>query len=69
MTFSDAYTNDQVVYEWKKGADKSIETANDMRLSQFTLVRIPASSLVVKNGSGRLNNISICIHNLLYNFR
>ncbi|ELU08089.1 hypothetical protein CAPTEDRAFT_148069 [Capitella teleta] len=48
-----AYTKEQVVYEWKLGANQSIETALDMQLSQFDLVRTPADTLVMSN-----NNIS-----------
>ena len=53
MCSADAYTREQVVYEWKKGVEDSIETAKDMRLSQFDLVRTPASTATMKMHGGK----------------
>ena len=51
-TVTDAYTRYQVVYKWKYKTDGPIETAKDMRLSQFDLIRTPYETLFIKNTSG-----------------
>ncbi|ELU08088.1 hypothetical protein CAPTEDRAFT_148064 [Capitella teleta] len=54
-----AYTSKHVVYEWKNGQHNSIETAGDMRLSQFDLVSTPAETVVVSNNSGEFSTLKV----------
>lgn len=44
LVFAVGYGVNDVVYKWTHGADKSINTAADMTLSQFDLIGIPAGS-------------------------
>jgi hypothetical protein len=42
---SDGYNENDVLYVWTKGANKSIKIAADATLSQFDIIGIPAGNM------------------------
>ena len=41
---ADGYGEEDVLYVWTHGADKSIKMAMDMKLSQYDLVGVPSGN-------------------------
>ncbi|XP_061431708.1 gamma-aminobutyric acid receptor subunit alpha-5-like isoform X3 [Lethenteron reissneri] len=50
---SDAYTNKEVIYRWKNGANSSVEVAEDgSRTNQYQLMHYTASTSNIKSSTG-----------------
>jgi len=47
VVYQDAYTKEQIYYEWKHGPARSIKAAADMRLSTFDLIGHPAWNITL----------------------
>ena len=62
MFISVAYSTDDVVYEWRFGADTSVEIADDMRLSQFDLLHTRSynGTAMFKGGKTTITQTCLC---------